>query len=1003
MKHKIYELSARGMMQFVKEQGGHPVFRLSEAATKQSISLSAPAYQEDCALFYQILCVLRGDDIPVADVCDALANVLVYVDFSGIFDRTAAEPQRMAKVMLTEGIHLDFGMGSEKYVAFERSANMSRQSRISFIREGLYVPVKKRIMLDMEIGQCQLSKLYAYNGLMLTNGFRVGDLSIWDSKRIVIVDNPVSMVYEAPVITVKDDGSNSAVRKYHRVETTADLEVTEFDGEGLISKEYAEFIDLLFCKENLHTSFQIRMPYIKGVVHEVDLKNLFAELGVPYIVDIWGERHDIHDVDLILTKSMFKGFGWMTENGLSFAEYLERCKAYRHALYISSVNQVGQELVTQFNYQFLHTVDMTAEEFRPSDLPLGWTENPQNAPRHWLTKYTELQYYRLTADEDGRLQHYLRQNGGSRNRLVAELLQRNPLFLHEPVFTKELDDLAESIRKDYALGRLLIPGDVRYLSSDLVRFVQMLVKDVADQDERFSGAVMRLEYECERGAVAYLPQSAYNGQETLTLLRNPHIARNEEAVVKPMTNIGPLRQRYFSHLSYVVMVDSRTLIPERLGGADFDGDLVKVIADPLLNACVARNYTDKGYDPFGYQSGIPLLKIPSATPQMQDADDPEACFTVIKNTFSSRVGQICNAAFNRSVIAYDENTEATEKQHLQEETELLEILTGLEIDSVKSGVKPDLSDYLGNRTVSRSPFLQYKSIVKDNSRHYGNTPTQKQKLDKFFVEMDWDAVTANIERLPYLAKMLKERTPKLKTIPAEDAELFTFAKKKNWKDKLNANDLAFMDTLIVDYNEALTRIRRSRHLPPPKDGRRRDINRILFSRGQDEDFTADDLYAVFADLKPQEIAYRVQAMQTETWHLMNQMERLSFLRWVLPVDTPQQIIDLFADFRQHGYRLLIDVLFDLQETFLAAEKQETMLHRACDSETLCGFIEAYERTGKPDGYKELIASIARRRIHFAIGEETALKCAVALGYRSFAFEVLLDLLPQFAVKRRRNP
>lgn len=32
---------------------------------------------------------------------------------------------------------------------------------------------------------------------------------------------------------------------------------------------------------------------------------------------------------------MFKGFGWMTENRLTFAEYLERCKAYRHALYLS--------------------------------------------------------------------------------------------------------------------------------------------------------------------------------------------------------------------------------------------------------------------------------------------------------------------------------------------------------------------------------------------------------------------------------------------------------------------------------------------------------------------------------------------------------------------------------------------------------------------------------------------------------------------------------------------
>jgi hypothetical protein len=162
-----------------------------------------------------------------------------------------------------------------------------------------------------------------------------------------------------------------------------------------------------------------------------------------------------------------------------------------------------------------------------------------------------------------------------------------------------------------------------------------------------------------------------------------------------------------------------------------------VIADQLLNACVARNYTEKGYDPFSYQNGIPLLKIPSATPQMQNANDPEACYEVIKSTFSSRVGQICNAAFNRSVIAYDENTQAAEKQRLQEETELLEILTGLEIDSVKSGIKPDLSDYLENRTVSRSPFLQYKSIVKDNSRRVGNAPTQKQKLDAFFDSIDW--------------------------------------------------------------------------------------------------------------------------------------------------------------------------------------------------------------------------------------------------------------------------
>lgn len=78
-----------------------------------------------------------------------------------------------------------------------------------------------------------------------------------------------------------------------------------------------------------------RMPYIKGVVHQVDFAALLSELDVSYIVDMWGKRHRPAEVDIILTESMFKGLGWMTENGLSWAEYLERCNKYRHTLYIS--------------------------------------------------------------------------------------------------------------------------------------------------------------------------------------------------------------------------------------------------------------------------------------------------------------------------------------------------------------------------------------------------------------------------------------------------------------------------------------------------------------------------------------------------------------------------------------------------------------------------------------------------------------------------------------------
>ena len=311
MKHLIYELSARAVMRNAKKDTeGIYRFFLSESATKKCINPASPP-QDDCALFYQIRQVLNTDSGVIGGTATELHHVLIYLDFSRVFDRKPSQKkyidfQTMAEDMFRpEGITLDFGYGAYRYIAFERSASMSRNARLSFIREDLYEPVRKRMMLDMSIGKCQLSKLYAYNGLMLTDGFRVEDMEIWNSERIIVVDNPITTVSNTDIITVEDDGTDNAMRKYTRVQTLADVEVTEFDGEGFISFQYAKKIDTLFCGEDVHTSFQVRMPYIKGVLHKVDFKSFLAEMGVSQIKDMWGVFHNMEDVDIILTKSMF--------------------------------------------------------------------------------------------------------------------------------------------------------------------------------------------------------------------------------------------------------------------------------------------------------------------------------------------------------------------------------------------------------------------------------------------------------------------------------------------------------------------------------------------------------------------------------------------------------------------------------------------------------------------------------------------------------------------------
>jgi hypothetical protein len=1013
LEYKIHELSARSIMRYAVEVSeGIYSYNLNEDKTFKCISFSAPHTQEDCALFFQSMCVLHGDDfkMSVVDVISDLSDIIIYVDFSGIFDRNAVQKkyidrQKQAESMFRpEGITLDFGPGAYKYLAFERSGSMSRNSRLSFIREDFYEPVRNRIMLDMQMGLCQLSKLYAYNGLMLTSGFRVSDMTIWDEKRIVVVDNPITPVYEANIITVEDDGSENAMRKYHRVEKNNTVEVTEFDGEGLVSREYAEKIDIEFCGKHVHSSFQIRMPYIKGVVHEVDFKKMCVELDVPYIVDIWGDKHSINDVDLILTKSMFKGFDWMTKNGLSFSEYIVRCKKYRHALYISGVNQVNPESFTELNYQFLNTVAMTADEFRRTDLPFGWEDSPEKDERKWITKYTETQYYNLSADAEYRKQYFLgalkRWNAGSENILLAEILKRNPLFINEPIYANELESKAQNILKKYAIGRLIIPGDNRYLSGDLMRFIKMLVKTVSDIEDKYMGVVVNLDFECDRNTVFYAPDAKYPKNDRYTLLRNPHIARNEEAVVSPPEIIGPLRRKYLSHLNYVIMVDSRTLIPERLGGADFDGDMIKTIADPLLNECMTRNYKKNDYDTYSYQSGIPLLKIPSASPIIRNANDWEARFETVRSTFSTRIGQICNAAFNRSIIAYNENSSAEDRERLQAETEMLEILTGLEIDSVKSGIKPDLTEFLNHKTVSRSPFLKYKKLVNDYGGREWYAPTQKEKLDKYFASINWDEVSSNVEKLPYLAKMLEENTPKIKAKPAQDSELFTFAKNNGWKDTMDAKSMEYMKTLITDYEEVLNHIRSSRHIGNIKMSRRSDIERILYARGQENDFSADELYTIYNQYNAKRIAELRKILTEEQWHLMLPDEREKFLNLVVPASAPQQYHSLFSDFRHGGYRVLGDIICDLDDSFTAEESKKQRLHRKGDSAQLKHLIEVYERNIVSADYKTVIVSKCRQYINLKIDVDTALQCTIALGKRKFAFEVLLDRIEPNSIKRR---
>ncbi len=606
------------------------------------------------------------------------------------------------------------------------------------------------------------------------------------------------------------------------------VEVTCFDGEGLISKEYARVVDEKLCGKKVHTSFQIRMPYVKGMLHEVDFKDYLDRSGADTITDLWGVQHPIQKVDIILTKSMFKGCGWLNESGMSWEDYWAVFRKYRHALYITNVSKEKPEKTTELNYQFLNTVSLKADEFRPADLPDGWDHSPETDERNWLTKQTEQAYYSFCADESFRRNYFLEkfervswwERHQGKNQILATVLKKDPRFINEPVYTKRLEDEADKIVEQYAVGRLIVAGDNRYLSGDLLDFLDCLPV-IRTGTSKKANTFINFRWALELNHQNFFaPGAAYESGHVCTLLRNPHIARNEEMQLYPLEDRKNLYDQYLSHLTDVVMVGYTSLAAERLGGA------------------------------------------------------------------------------------YNENSDAEERERCREETETLAILTGLEIDSAKSGIHPDLDEYLTHKIVKRSDFLKYKTLIEEmETRRAWYEPTHAARVKAFFKKVDWSKVDSNVERLPYLAQQLKKNTPRIKAKPVRDEELFSFAQQPDWREQLDSDKLATVDALLQDYDACLSRIRACR-VPLKEKKRKSDVERILYARGQEDAYDPDELYALFGSLPPEKVPALLHAIREQAWHLMDEDARERFLREWLPEPKFEDVYDLLTDFHFGGYRLL---------------------------------------------------------------------------------------------------
>lgn len=401
-----------------------------------------------------------------------------------------------------------------------------------------------------------LAKWHAYKGLTMSSGWNVNELfeRLYDKGKIqkkidlnaesVVVVPDWGEIFEIPVKGIEEkeekeikrkkypdcwtnilsgnNGENEADYTIKKMSEMSEKDWKEYlknkkkskktkdwinysDGEGFISEEFGAYLEQLLRqveKEQVTgclSSFQIRLPFIKGMVHRVDFKKYFHENNIAKIKDRYGIMHDVDTIEMILTESMFKAFKWLNIKFGNKAEkdtgniakkeawqyYWDQIKEYNHSLYISEKNAT-RELVdknnkdhtyTNLNYQIIHTVGFSeAEIMKLADQSFGYKKKYEKNELENLDKLDSQQdidddFYE---ENDDGLEDNEERKIKSSHDWIQMAVKENPKFRETAWVKEELKDASNKMIKDFQKGHLLIRGTTRYLSTDLFGLMQYI-------------------------------------------------------------------------------------------------------------------------------------------------------------------------------------------------------------------------------------------------------------------------------------------------------------------------------------------------------------------------------------------------------------------------------------------------------------------------------------------------------------------------------------------------
>lgn len=592
-----------------------------------------------------------------------------------------------------------------KYVRILSGSGQIRNNTITFIREELYSPIIKILLCGLDFSDFgddfNAAKFNAYSGLNMS-GCHLLPFEL--NPRVCIVDdyeairpaNVVNHVTENEVhyITLPegeliiddsmidfDIAGQKAVRKADGVEFTiykgihkmieqkpyneiaGSPELNSFDGQGLMSPEWAEKVAEYLGYGYTPAEMIIRAPWVKGLLATVPFHEYFAERGITEITDAFGKVRKIDELDCLISKSQFKMFKIYkmkcAGTGINPWDY-HVSAMIQNKLHWGVVKPNGKrdDEEKALNYQYLQALQLGNDDI----------EELCSRTKDFLEKlnsgdiqevYNNLVVHHKQFEDIG--------NDDSK-KLFQRVIECNPAFINDRYIRNQIFKECETKMNGAKLGKLLIRGNFQFCVADPLAQLQWIEKNHCGSDIDVVGMV-------PAGHIySNYWMNAADKTDEVVLMRSPLIDRNE--IAKRILVQDSCK--WFRYLNSGIIMSIHDLTPLQEGGCDFDGDIIYSTNNPVVA---------KGC--YSYEDAKPLYYSLDST-QLVGAITQENIVQADIRGLNSKVGTISNKAGTLYAMLEKYHPDSKEYHKIYDSVVALGQIVGMEIDRIKTAVYPTM-------------------------------------------------------------------------------------------------------------------------------------------------------------------------------------------------------------------------------------------------------------------------------------------------------------------------